>query len=56
VTRYRLRVGLRTWPWREKREHAVRDALDEGLASHDEHVTSRIYLDELCEIEEEGRS
>ena len=52
MTQYRLTCGVRTWPWRDCRKAAIDDALEAGLATPDEHVDGRVYLDELVEVEE----
>ena len=56
VTRYRWTIAptrTRHGPWRETRDEAVQDAIAAGLASRDEHVPEKVFLDELVEVERE---
>lgn len=56
MPRHRLiLMPLRTpmGPWRDTAAEARRDAIEAGLGAEDEHDPTRIYLDELAEIETE---
>lgn len=52
MTRFRWRCGPRKGNWHPTRLEAKASAIRAGLASRDEHVKNRVYLDELVWIEE----
>lgn len=55
MTRWRLIYGPKRnvrGPWRHSREQAVLDAIDQGLATRDEHNADRLWGDPLASIEE----
>lgn len=54
MNRYRFVTPTRKGPWRDKRAHAVEDAVQAGVAERDENKPERVWFDVLAEIQSEG--